>query len=323
MRREWRSIITALVCFLLVVAMNFLLPRLLPGNPLAYLTGLSEEGLTTVQTEYYTHALHLDEGLGRQFLHYLGSILDGSLGYSFKKEASVSSLISGRIGPTLQLSIPAIILSSTLGLVLGLRAGFSSKSRLDSVLTPAMIVVNAIPSFLLALTFVLVFGFKLRLLPYTGLSSASAGSGLAFFQDRLSHLLLPVLTLVIGMGPSRYLLVRNMVQEQSKERYVLYARQRGLSDSRIRYGYILGNISGPFIMTLGMGMGLAVSGSVVIENIFSINGMGKLLTEAVYTLDYPLIQGVLFVTTAIMALSIILSDLVSLALDPRRRLEHE
>ena len=110
---------------------------------------------------------------------------------------------------------------------------------------------------------------------------------------------------------------------QSKERYVLYARQRGLTDRRIRYSYILGNISGPFIMTIGLGLGLAVSGSVVIENIFSINGMGKLLTEAVYTLDYPLIQGILFMATAIMAIAIILSDLVALALDPKRRLVNE
>ncbi len=322
MRKEYRSIATAIVCFLLVIILNFLLPRLLPGDPLAYLTGLSEEGLTPVQTQYYTHALHLDESLGRQFLHYLGSLLDGSLGYSFKKDATVSSLIAGRIGPTLQIALPAILISSLLGLVLGLCAGFSPKSRLDSWLSPTMIVVNAIPSFLLALFLVLVFGFRLRVLPYSGLSSVSSGSGLSFLLDRLAHLLLPVGTLVIGMTPGRYLLVRNMVRTQAKERYVLYARQRGLSAHEIRYHYILRNIAGPFTMTVGMGMAVAVSGSVVIENIFSINGMGKLLSEAVYTLDYPLMQGVLFVTTAIMAISIIATDLVSLALDPKRRLEN-
>ncbi len=310
MRREWRSIVTAVICFLLVIVINFLLPRLLPGNPLAYLTGISEEGLTTVQEEYYVHALHLDEGLFKQFLHYIETIFNGTLGYSFKKEATVSSLISGRIWPTLKISIPAIAISSLLGLVLGLASGFSTKRRTDSWLTPLMIVLNAVPSFLLALTLVLVFGFKLRILPYAGLSS-------------LVHLILPVSTLVLGMTPSRYLLVRNMVATQARERYVLYARQRGLTDRRIRYSYILGNISGPFVMTIGLGLGLAVSGSVVIENIFSINGMGKLLTEAVYTLDYPLIQGILFMTTAIMAIAIILSDLVALALDPKRRLESE
>ena len=303
MRREWRSILTAVICFLLVIVLNFLLPRLLPGNPLAYLTGISEEGLTTVQEEYYVHALHLDESLFSQFIHYIESIFNGTLGYSFKKEATVSSLISGRIWPTLKISIPAIVISSLLGLVLGLASGFSTRRRTDSWLTPLMIVLNA-------LTLVLVFGFKLRILPYAGLST-------------FVHLILPVSTLVIGMTPSRYLLVRNMVAAQSKERYVLYARQRGLTDRRIRYSYILGNISGPFIMTIGLGLGLAVSGSVVIENIFSINGMGKLLTEAVYTLDYPLIQGILFMATAIMAIAIILSDLVALALDPKRRLVNE
>ncbi|MBR2281695.1 MAG: ABC transporter permease [Spirochaetales bacterium] len=310
MRRELRSMVTAVICFLLVIVLNFLLPRLLPGNPLAYLTGVSEEGLTTVQEEYYVHALHLDEGLSRQFAHYLGSLLDGTLGYSFKKDAPVSSLIADRIWPTLKISVPSLLISSALGLVLGLSSGFATKRRTDSWLTPLMIVLNAVPSFLMALSLVLVFGFKLRLLPYAGLSS-------------FAHLILPVTTLVLGMTPSRYLLVRNMVAVQAKERYVLYARQRGLSDRRIRYSYILGNIAGPFIMALGIGFGLAVSGSVVVENIFSINGMGKLLTEAVYTLDYPLVQGVLFVSTAIMAIAIILSDLAALAVNPKRRLENE
>ena len=125
MRREWRSILTAVICFLLVIVLNFLLPRLLPGNPLAYLTGISEEGLTTVQEEYYVHALHLDESLFSQFIHYIESIFNGTLGYSFKKEATVSTLISGRIWPTLKISIPAIVISSLLGLVLGLASGFS------------------------------------------------------------------------------------------------------------------------------------------------------------------------------------------------------
>nr|MCR4676045.1 ABC transporter permease [Sphaerochaetaceae bacterium] len=317
--KEWRSMITAVICFLLVIVLNFLLPRMLPGNPLAYLTGMSEEGLTSVQEEYYTHALHLDESTAKQFIYYLKSLFDGTLGYSFRKDAVVSSLISGRIAATLQITLPSVLLSSLLALVLGLRAGFSPRSRLDGVLTPFMIVINAIPSFLLALTFVLVFGFRLRILPYSGLSSPGGFS----LSDRLIHLILPVLTLVIAMAPGRYLLVRNMVKEQSREKYVLYARQRGLKDSVIRYVYILRNISGPFLMSFGMSMGVAVSGSVVIENIYSINGMGKLLTEAVYSLDYPLIQGILFITTAIMALSIIISNLAALLADPKRRLQHE
>ena len=102
---------------------------------------------------------------------------------------------------------------------------------------------------------------------------------------------------------------------------ILYAKQRGLPDSVIRRDYLLRSIAQPFLTMLGMSVSLCVGGSVVIEKIFSIGGMGSLLTEAVYTLDYPLMQGILFVTTCIMVLAILLTDFLCLLLDPKRRLE--
>jgi ABC-type dipeptide/oligopeptide/nickel transport system permease component len=113
--------------------------------------------------------------------------------------------------------------------------------------------------------------------------------------------------------------MRNTVRKAEEEKYVLYARQRGLSDRKIQYGYILKNIAQPFITMVGMSVSLCVGGSLVIENIFSVNGMGKLLTDAVYTLDYPLMQGILFVTTGIMVISIVASDLLCILIDPKVR----
>ena len=139
--------------------------------------------------------------------------------------------------------------------------------------------------------------------------------------DRVLHLLLPVVTLTLAALPSRYLLVRNMAAGASDGKDILYAKQRGLSDSVIRRDYLLRSIAQPFLTMLGMSVSLCVGGSVVIEKIFSIGGMGSLLTEAVYTLDYPLMQGILFVTTCIMVLSILLTDFLCLLLDPKRRSE--
>lgn len=135
------------------------------------------------------------------------------------------------------------------------------------------------------------------------------------------HLLLPVGTLTLAALPSRYLLVRNMAASASDGKDILYAKQRGLPDSVIRRDYLLRSIAQPFLTMLGMSVSLCVGGSVVIEKIFSIGGMGSLLTEAVYTLDYPLMQGILFVTTCIMVLSILLTDFLCLLLDPKRKLE--
>ena len=320
MKKYVNSIFTALVCFLVVILLNFILPRLLPGDPIAYLSGFAEEDMSAAQYERYADALHLNESLPMQFWYYLRSLADGTLGYSFKKNAVVSALIRERIGYTLQLTLPAVLLSTLLGLVWGLDCGYHRGHLRDRVSTAVLIVLNTVPGFLIALLLILLLCFRHRLFPYTGLSSVGMAPGVpGYLADRLRHLFLPVLTLTLGALPSRYLLMRNIVSKATGEKYVLYARARGLSDVKIQYAYILKNIAQPFITMAGMSVSLCVGGSLVIENIFSVSGMGKLLTDAVYTLDYPLMQGILFVTTGIMVISIIVSDLICILIDPRVR----
>ena len=320
MRRYTRSMATALVCFLIVVVLNFLLPRLLPGDPVAYLTGMAEEDMTSTQYEYYYTALHLDKSILVQFSYYLGSLLDGTLGYSYKKEAVVSALILERIGPTLQVTLSAVMLSTGLGLFWGLRCGLQKDGLLDKVSTSALLVFNAVPTFLIGLVFIILLCFEHRWFPYSGLNSGDYPPGTwAYFLDRLHHLALPVLTLTAAELPSRYLLMRNTARKIADEKYILYARERGLSERTIQSRYVLKNIAHPFITMVGMSVGACVGGSLVVENVFSLNGMGKLLSGAVNTLDYPLMQGILFVTTAIMAVSIVASDVLCILIDPRVR----
>lgn len=320
MKKYLKNISIAILCFLLVTILNFVLPRLLPGDPIAYLTGFAEEDMTAAQYSYYYKALHLDESSFSQFLWYLRSLADGTLGYSFKKGAEVSALIGSRLGGTLQITLPAVALSTLIGLGMGLRFGYKSDSAGDRAVTSVLIVLNAVPTFLIALTLIILFCFQNRWFPYTGLSSAGMMPGLpGWLADRLHHLALPVLTLTLASVPSRYLLMRNTARKEAGEKYILYAKERGLSDRKIRYGYLLKNIAQPFITMVGMSVGSCIGGSLVIENIFSVNGMGTLLTDAVYSLDYPLMQGVLFVTTLIMTVSIILTDILCILIDPRVR----
>lgn len=320
MKKYRKSLVTALACFLIVIVLNYFLPRLLPGNPIAYLTGFSEEEMTPAQIAYYRQALHLDEPGLVQFGYYLRSIFDGTLGYSFKKEAAVSTLIGQRVATTLQIALPAVVLSPVIGLFWGLDCGYKKGSLFDRLSSAFQIVLNSMPAFLVALILMTVFCFENRWLPYTGLNSPGTVSGTpAWIWDRIRHLILPVLTLTIAALPSRYLLMRNAVSQAVKEKYVLYARERGLSDRTVKFSYILKNIAQPYITMVGMSVGLCIGGSVVVENIFSINGMGSLLFDAVYTLDYPLMQGILFVTTAIMTVSIIAADFACILIDPRIR----
>ena len=206
----------ALVCFLLVVVLNFFLPRLLPGNPVAYLTGFSEQDMTPAQVAFYEDALHLNKPLAAQFGFYLRSLLDGTLGYSYKKDAAVSALIGEKIGYTLQITVPAVLLSAGIGLFWGLRCGYKKGSFADRFSTTALIILNAVPAFLIGLGLMIVFCFQNRLLPYTGLNSPEAVRGTAgYVWDRVLHLLLPVGTLTLAALPSRYLLVRNMAASAS------------------------------------------------------------------------------------------------------------
>lgn len=321
MKKYMKNIAMALVCFLLVTVLNFALPRLLPGDPIAYLTGMAEEEMTPAQYAYYEEALHLNDSELVQFGYYIQSLLDGTLGYSFKKEAVVSSLILERVSYTLQITLPSVVLSTLIGLFWGLHCGYKKDSAWDKLSSSALIVLNAAPVFLIGLILVICFCFKNNWFPYTGLNYSHVIPGtMHYFLDRLHHLCLPVITLIAATLPSRFLLMRNTARKIADEKYVLYAKTRGLSNRKIKFGYMLKNIAQPFIAMVGMSVSICIGGSLVVENIFSIKGMGKLLSEAVYTLDYPLIQGILFVTTGIMVVSIIVTDIACIIIDPKVRM---
>lgn len=320
MKKYVRNIAIALVCFLAVIVLNFLLPRLLPGNPIAYLTGMAEEDLTPAKVEYYREALHLDENIFVQFGYYLQSLVDGTLGYSFKKEAVVSRLILERLGYTLQITLPAVVLSTVIGLVWGLHCGYKKEGKTDRISTASLIVLNTVPTYLIGLVLIILCCFENKWLPYTGLNTPGITSGsFTYFLDRVGHLFLPVLTLTAATVPSRFLLMRNTASKIAEEKYVLYAKARGLSPTKIKFGYMLKNIAQPFLSMVGMSVSICVGGSLVVENIFSIPGMGSLLNQAVSTLDYPLMQGILFVTTGIMVISIVVTDTVCILIDPKVR----
>lgn len=183
MKKYSKNIVIALSCFLVVIVLNFLLPRLLPGDPVAYLTGMAEEEMTGAQYSYYREALHLDESGIVQFGYYLKSILNGTLGYSFKKEAIVSALIFERLGYTLQITLPSVVLSTLIGLFWGLYCGSKKGGFADGVSTSALIVVNSVPTFLLALVFIIAFCFKQRWFPYTGLNSSGVPAGTPAYRE--------------------------------------------------------------------------------------------------------------------------------------------
>ena len=315
-----RKLLISLLCLIFITLFNFVLPRLMPGDTVLMLIGMEEDAVSEDQYEYYRKKTGADRPILEQFQNYLEDIVSGELGYSYHHNATVGELIAKRLPNTLQIAVPAVLLSSLLAAILGCLMGIRHNSPLEGIVTIGSIVVDAIPTFLLALLFLLLFAFKLQWLPMGALNSLRIPDGIwPALLDRINHLILPVLTLVVSSTPAKYLMVRNTVARQRNEKYVTYARARGLSDNAIAFRHIFPNICQPFLTMVGMNIGFIVSGSLVIENIFSIKGMGSLISQAITARDYPVLQGCLFVSALVIILANLLTDLLCVAVDPKVR----
>ncbi len=310
----------SILCLVVVIILNFLLPRLMPGDPVLMLTGIDEQAISQAQYDSYKEKLGLDRPLIEQFGRYIADLFSGDMGYSYHYNDTVANIMAQRVPATLQIAIPTIILSSLLALFLGYITGYRRNSKLDTFVTSSSIVVHAIPSFLLAMIMVTVFAYQLGWFPLGGLSSIKVpDSAFLAFLDRLKHLVLPVITLTIVSVPAKYLLLRNITAAARDDKYVIYARARGLSEKRIVFVHILRNTVQPFITMVGLNVGFIIAGSMIIETIFSINGMGTLIYQATSSRDFPTLQGCLFITALAVVIANIITDIICVAIDPKVR----
>ncbi len=313
-----KKIVTSVICLAVILVFNFALPRLMPGDTVLMLVGMDEGVVSADEYAFYAEKTGANKPLLQQFGEYLLGVFRGDLGYSYHHKAEVSQLILRRLPATLQLALPAVILSSLIALALGCLMGMKKGRPVENAVTGMQIALDAVPSFLLALLLLALFAFWLGWLPMGALNSLRVPEGGAL-RDRIWHLILPVGTLVLGSVPPKYLMLCSTVARQREEKYVLYARSRGMGEAKIAFTQILSNICQPFLTMVGMNMGFLLSGSLVIENIFSIKGMGSLMMQAVTARDYPVLQGCLFVSALMVVLFHLLTDLFCLLLDPKAR----
>ena len=311
-----REILIIFVSFLVILLFNFLLPRLLPGDPVSNLIGIDLEYIPKEQYDFYYKSLGLDKNIFEQFFIYLGSLFNGTLGYSYQYNSNVSNLIGEYLPATLQITLPAFLISSIIALSLGLYLAYKKNTPKDRIVMGLTIGINSFPSFLIGILLLIIFAFSLNWFPTNGLSSYSTNIP---FLDRLWHLVLPVTALVLVLTPSKVLQVRNSASEEMKEKYVLYLKTSGVKYHTLMYKHVLSNSFQPYLTMIGLTFASSFSGSIIIENIFSIKGMGYLLVKAIRDLDYPTIQGCLFVTSLILLGSILLIDLLCYFLDPKLR----
>lgn len=301
-----------------VIVINFLLPRMLPGSPLKTLVGENPGDLTAAQKMGILDAYHLNDPIWKQFLFYLRDLFTFNWGSSYSKRQPITTLIASRTGWTLLLAGSNMTLSTLTGTALGAWSAFRRKKKKDLPLIITTTILDSVPSFWMAVILLAVFGVKLGWFPIYGAYSMWENyTGIRKVLDILHHLALPLLTMLVTSLMGFFTTSRHSVLQILGEDYVKLARMRGIPESRITIWYIMRNTLVPVFTLFMMDVGYLLSGSVLIETVFSYPGLGTLMQEAVKARDYPLIQYTFLLASVMTIAALFLADILYRKIDPR------
>lgn len=303
-----RRIALTLPTLLAMSVFVFLLIRLVPGDPVRTMLGFraTPENVATVR-----HQLHLDESLPQQYLSWLGGLLQGDLGRDYISGESVSKLIGQRLPVTLEVTLLAMAFAVLVGVPLGVLA--SRGSKLMRRLSEGFVVAGvSIPDFWLGTLLVLLFAATLQWLPPSGWAPIGAGLG-----ENLRYVTLPVLAL--GIGEAAYILrtTRGAMLDTLGEPYVAFLRAKGIGERSIVFRHALRNAAMPIVTVIGIQFGVLLGGAIVIETIFGLPGLGRLVVTAITQRNYTVVQGAVLVIATLFILVTLVTDLLYGWLDPR------
>lgn len=328
MRYYARRIGFYLITLWAAISLNFLLPRLMPGDPadimIAKMQRRGEVSETTIRNIRLILGSDGDTGMWDQYVSYWGRLFQGDLGVSVTKYPTpVAELIAGALPWTLVLVGLSTIIAFVLGVSLGAWAGWRRGTWVDS-LVPFTTVLQSIPYFWLALILVSIFSVNLGWFPIVGgydVWSFPGGpeSSWAFLGSAIRHGILPAVTIVISSVGGWMFGMRNMMVSTLAEDYIVTAEAKGLRPGRILRAYAARNAAIPSIAGFSITLGFVVAGSIVMEQVFTYPGVGKLMFQAVQNNDYALMQGVFLVITMTVLAANFLMDLVYGFIDPRAR----
>ncbi len=304
-----RRIAITLPVLWLVVTVVFLLIHLVPGDPIVQMLG---EGATASDVSALRHAYGLDQPLTRQYQHYLGGVAHGDLGQSLRLHDSVLHLVAQRYPYTLALTLAALVLGIAAAVPAGIWSATHRNRWQDRSLGAVSLVGLSFPNFALGPILILLFSIRLGWLPVSG-----AGTGGAL--DFLSHLVLPALTLALGLAAILTRMVRTAMLEELNQDYIRTARAKGLSERVVIYRHALRNALIPILTVVGLQFGSLLAGAIVTETIFSWPGIGRLTLSAISNRDYALVQGsILAIGLTYVAVNL-LTDIAYTIANPRIR----
>jgi peptide/nickel transport system permease protein len=306
-----RRLLSALPILLIVSLITFGMIHLIPGDPAAAIAGMSA---TSEQIANIRRDLGLDQPLLAQLWAWYIALLHGDLGRSLLLGQPVVQATMQRLPVTVALSAYALVLTLLLGLLSGIVAALRQNTWIDQVAMVLAMLGISLPSFYLGLLMIIVFAVDLRWLP--------TGGYIALTDDPVGWLAtstMPAVSLALLLAGLLARITRSTMLEVLRQDYIRTARAKGLPERRLVFKHALANALIPITTVVGIIVSLLISGSVVIETLFSIPGIGQLLTQAVLNRDYPMVQGGLLITTALLVLVNIGVDVCYALLDPRVR----
>ncbi|MFW6677281.1 peptide/nickel transport system permease protein [Lacrimispora xylanisolvens] len=317
------KIIWYLITLVIAVVLNFILPRLMPGDPVSAIAARAVDGMTdstAIQAVYedYAEKFGVNLPMSTQFLIFIKNALRGDFGVSFSQyPRTVGNIIASSVWWTVCLQLPAILLGWILGNVLGAVSAYK-KGIFDKGILPAFLFMSNVPAFGMATVLLYIFSLKLGLAPSSGgygfdlIPSAS----ITFFRSVLAHYQLPFWSVVLITVGGQAIGMRSMSIYELNADYVKYSRFMGIKDRKI-VGYVFRNAMLPQITGLAMSIGTMIGGALVAEIIFSYPGLGTTLLAAVKGRDYPLISACTLIITIMVLLANLFVELIYGVIDPR------
>jgi len=305
-RRLIHSVIIVWGCATIV----FFLLRAIPGDPIIHMLGPE---YTPEAADALRNKLGLDEPVVVQYFRWLGNMLRGDLGSSITGTESVRDAILTGLPRTMSIALLAFLIATAIAIPTGVMAALHRNSFADFAVSTFAFVGVSMPSFWFGIILILVFSVQLNWLPSLGYASLTEDG----FWEWLSHLILP--SLAIGAGYAAILMrfVRAGLLEALSSDYIRTARAKGLSERRVVITHGLRNSLIPVVTVAGIQIALLLSGAVVIETVFSIRGIGRLLVGAIFDKDYPMVQGAILVVAVIFVCANLLVDIAYTLIDPR------
>ena len=304
-----KKILLAIPVLLGITIIDFLLMNL-AGSPIDMMTGPK---VTESMKAMRAAAWGLDQPIWRQYLGWLGEILQGNLGYSYKTYQPVAEMIGSHIGPTLLLMGSSLVLGLLIAIPAGIYSAVHRYQKRDYAMVTTSFVFSSVPSFFMALLLIYLFTVRLGWLPSSGMTTPGLDGSVT---DILRHMVMPVIVLAAGVAGSNIRYIRSAVLEILEMDYLRTARAKGIGRFRVINKHALRNALLPIVTVIGMQIPTLFGGAVIVEQVFSWPGLGLITMSAILGRDYPVIMGVCLLSAVVVLLANLLTDIVYALVDP-------